>query len=255
MIRPFGDKIAGAARVIILGHLSDGREAVFLQCEVPDGVDLNAAAESGSAIDLPELVDWFADAGRLGNLPVPSRAVLHEMRRDLNIVRVTDCVWRLSRPDPRAARIRKAVDALAKDLPHLLEATRIQEASTSGGQPPWWSKERLHLIQSLAHAVENAKSELLSDPRPPHGRRPWHDVADLVAWHATKAWESAGVREVGIGKAASPAVGLVARALVRLGEGAVEPEAISKALSRRKKNLPVHRGQFSVVSQFEMRRR
>lgn len=246
MIGPSPDRIAGAGRVIISGDLPDGRTAMLLRCVAPDGVDLEAAANSGNAIEIPELVSWFASAGRPGNWPVPPPAVLSDMRRDLNFVRVTVCVSLLGRDDSYVARIRKAVDSLAEDLPHLVEVTRLQMASTTDGRPPWWSAERLHLIQSLADAVENAKDELLSGPLPPHGRRTWHDVADLVAWHASGAWLRAGVKEVGIGKATSPVVVLVERALARLGEGAVTPDAISKALTRRKNNPSLYRAQISI---------
>ena len=210
------------------------------------------AASYGNVITEDEVARWFDIAGTGANLPAPQSEHPRAIAQSLNVLRVTDISLRDIQPtNVGLERVKRALADLEQHLPQLIEGSqKSQSVTLDGGAEAWPTREDAASIERLRIAVAEAIPAFhFSAPR--KRREPWHAVADLAASAAVNAWKHANSRKLGVGKPTSPAVIFTELALERLGILATDgrtitPDAISKALSRRKKNLPMFRGDLVI---------
>ena len=248
MIAEMSEKIPGSASMIIQAIAPDGREGTYIIYETPGGENVDWVAENtGNVITELEVSRWFTDAGVSLNLSTPECGHSRAIASMLNILRVTNFQLNdIHRENDVLKQVKQSLIVLKRELPALVKGSRqAQTTVTERGVPVLPTSGVASVLEGLQAAVVEAIPFFVF-PSPGTRRATWHDVADYVATNAVEAWMSANSRQLGIGRPTSPAVVFVGRALDRLnvqdGDGnRITPDAIAKALSRRKKVHPQHR--------------
>jgi hypothetical protein len=186
---------------------------------------------TGDAITPGEVMSWFRQYAP--NWNTAAAAALQPFVHTLNLLRLTE-PFRIDVNAPsylRLERVKKAIRTLLDDLPPLVEHGRkLCEIERQNGVD--FAEKRLRAVESLYEAAGGAaRGSFLRSSSPRKRDEPWHDAAALIAYHARAVWRCTGQLKTGKNPT-SPLVGLVERALRRVGEGEHNADAISKALRR-----------------------
>lgn len=180
---------------------------------------LDGLAQSGNVITLEEVQKMAS----VLPFPAPSAAIRH-LADSLNFMRVTvhakDAVP--AHLQTATDRVEKYVAGLLKELPILIKAGRQLNTPKSNATAEGF-EAFLSAVQVFDHY----------SPHGAPGAKPWHDDATYLAFVVEDIASQAGSR-VSFTKPTAPAVIFIDRALKRAGVRHGTPEAIARALARRK---------------------
>lgn len=180
-------------------------------------------------LTIEEVQEWFrAACGK-----VPSSETAANIARTINELDFISAHWRSDfredrnkNPDTlRLKRISAALKTLQSDLPVKIADTLRVFPGAAGGNQRTGIIELLNVVNAVAPAF----AKFGPRGRGGRNREPWHNVARNLRPLISAAFESAGIRRAGFGRATSPGIKILSSALGRLNVN-VDHETIVDAL-------------------------